>query len=52
MGYTWERFLSSYSLKVARMWQWAGGDAGADGTGYGASSIESATLPDRKTIKN
>ena len=36
MGYTWEQLHSSYSLKMARMWQWAGGDAGTDGAGYGA----------------
>lgn len=37
MGYTWERFLPPYSLKMARIWQWAGGDAGADGAGDGST---------------
>ena len=40
MGYTWERFLPPYSLKMARMWQWAGCFAGADGASYGAVDPE------------
>ena len=40
MGYTWEHFLPSYSLKMARKWQLAGGDAGADGKSYGAVATE------------
>jgi len=40
MGYTWERFLPPYSLKMARVWQWAGGFAGTDGAGYGAVATE------------
>lgn len=30
VGYAWGRFLPPYSLKLARMWQWAGDLSGTD----------------------
>ena len=49
MGYTWERFLPPYSLKMARIWQWAGGDAGADGAHYDGA-VETIISQNKKTL--